>query len=302
MTRATRKMLITGGRGMLATDLVEVAARQGYEVTGLSHEQLDITDADAVQEALASLKPDVVVNTPGLAVDACEESPERGYQAHTWAPAQMASACQRLGATMVYLSTCGLFGDELRAYSEYDDVVLKTHYARSKYLGEEAVRQACDRALVIRPGWLFGGSPAHRRNFVYQRYVEAKEKPVLYSAGDKFGSPTSTADLAERLIELLEAQRYGVYHVVNEGGASRYDYVKCIVEAFGLSTVVEKVDSSHFPRPSPVPDSEMLTSLNLRFAGLAALEPWQEAIHRYAAKLKRLGAAGGPASVLSRSA
>lgn len=300
MTPAKRTMLVTGSRGMLATDLAEVAARRGYEVIGLSHGQLDITQADAVRETLTSLRPDVVVNTPGLAVDVCEESPERGYRTHTWAPMQMAGACQRLGATMVYVSTCGLFGDEVRAYSEYDAVVLKTHYARSKYLGEEAVRQACDRALIIRPGWLFGGSPSHRRNFVYQRYLEAKDKPVLRSAGDKFGSPTYTADVAERLIELLEAQRYGIYHVANEGGGSRYDYVKCIVEAFGLSTVVEKVDSSQFPRLAPVPDSEMLTSLNLRFAGIAPLEPWQEAIRRFVAQLKRLEGAGGSAGLLSR--
>ena len=187
---------------------------------------------------------------------------------------------------MVYLSTCGLFGDERRCYSEYDPVVLKTRYAHSKFLGEEAVRRVSRRALIIRPGWLFGGIPAHRRNFVYQRYLEAKDKPVVQSVADKFGSPTYTVDLAEKMLELLAADLSGTFHVTNAGGASRYEYMKCIVEAFGLPTVVEPVDSSQFPRPAPVPASEMLANLNLQFAGLEPLGPWDEAIRRYVTTLK----------------
>ncbi len=271
---------------MLATDLAGVAGDRGYEVIGLSHAELDVTQPGQVRQALEQVRPAIVVNTPGIGVDTCEVEPEKGYRLHTWATGAVARHCQRIGATFVCISTCGLFGDETKFYSEYDPVQLKTLYARSKYLGEVAASQACDRTFVIRPGWLFGGAPEHRRNFVYQRFLEARREPVLRSANDKFGCPTSTEELAGKILEIVETKEYGLYHVTNQGSASRYDYVKCIVEAFGLGTPVEPIDSSSFPRPAPVPDCEMLENLNMKFLGLEPLVPWQEAIRRYVHTLK----------------
>ena len=288
-SRGERKILITGSQGMLATDCAQVAAAAGYRVVGYSHHQLDITDIAQMRQCLETERPAVVLNTPGLLVDYCEQHPEEGSRLHAWAPQQMAHVCERLGAVFIYISTCGLFGDEVKLWSEDDAVVLKTQYARSKYLGEQAVLAACSRALVIRPGWLFGGLPSHRKNFVYQRYLEAQETRVLRSVNDKYGSPTYTEDLALKLLELLETETYGTYHVTNAGGGSRYEYVKCIVEAFGLKTVVEPVDSSNFPRSAPVPACEQLENRNLRFAGLQLLGSWQEAIHRYVAHQLKVG-------------
>ena len=282
-----RKLLITGSRGMLATDLARSAARAGLVTVGLSHQELDITQPDRVSQALREIKPDIVVSTPGLGVDVCQLEPEHGYRVHTWAAGLLARNCQQLGATLVYISTCGLFGDQVKHYSEYDPVILKTEYARSKYQGELAALQACPATFVIRPGWLFGGSVDHQRNFVYQRYLEAIDNPVIRSAIDKFGCPTFTGDLADKMLELLDTKEYGVYHVTNSGGASRFDYVKCITEAFGLDTTVEPVDSSAYTRVAPVPDCEMLDNLNLKYLGLTPLEPWQEAIQRYVHQLKQ---------------
>ena len=271
---------------MLASDLGRVAADLGYEVTGLSHYEMDVTQPGQVREALEHVRPDLVVNTPGIGVDICEERPEEGYRIHTWAARVVALQCQRTGATFVYMSSCGLFGDEVRYYSEYDPVQLKTQYARSKLLGEQAALQECERTFIIRPGWMYGGTPYHQRNFVYQRFLEAQREPVLKSAMDKFGCPTYTEDLASKVLEIVATEEYGVYHVSNQGSASRHEYVKCIVKAFGLDTDVEPVDSSGFPRRAPVPDCEMLENLNLKFLGLRPLAPWQEAIPRYVGALK----------------
>lgn len=281
-----KKILITGSDGMLATDLAAAATDTGCQVRGLSHKQLDVTNLREVRDVLDKEKPDVVVNTPGLGVDMCEEHPEAGYFLHTWASRMVAQQCQRIGATSVYISTCGVFGDAVKSYSEYDQVELKTNYARSKFLGEQAAQDVCDKTFVIRPGWLFGGSPKHQRNFVYQRFLDAQRLPVLSSANDKFGSPTSTQDLSKRILELLDTEEYGLYHVTNSGMASRYEYVKCIVEAFNLNTPVEPVDSSSFPRTAPVPNCEALDNLNTKFLGLPPMESWQDAIQRYVHSLK----------------
>lgn len=271
---------------MFATDLAREAGRAGLDVISLSHQRLDVTRGDQVAEALDGIRPDYVVNTAGLGVDYTETHPEEGYRVHSWGAGCLAQHSRRINATLVHLSTCGLFGDEVRFYSEYDPVTLKTKYARSKHLGELEARAQWWRLYVVRCGWLFGGGPEHPRNFVYQRYKEAKEKPVLRSAGDKHGSPTYTVDLARKVLELLGTEQYGVYHISNQGGGSRYDYVRCILEAFGLDTHLEMVDSSAFPRTADTPASEMLDNLNLRFLGLDPLEPWQEAIGRYVGHLK----------------
>ena len=280
-------MLVTGGQGMLATDFARIAEVKGFDVVSLGRGQLDVTQASQVRNALEGLKPDFVIHTVGLGVDFCEINSEEGYRVHTWATECIARYCQRLGATLVHVSTCGLFGDELRFYSEYDPVTLKTKYARSKFLAEQVAAGCCERTYNVRPGWLFGGTTAHKKNFVFQRFQEAKRQPVLKSAGDKFGSPTYTEDLAVKLLELLSTEEYGLYHITNEGGGSRYEYVRCIVEAFGLPTSVDMVDSSFYPRPSPVPTSEMLENQKLKFLGIGILEPWQEAIRRYILVLKQ---------------
>ena len=266
---------------MLATDLARVWSASGYEVFGYSHALLDVTQRSQVQDALTQVKPDIVINTPGIGVDACEVEPEKAFLLHTWAPETVARQCQSIGAAFVYISTCGLFEDEIKFHSEYDPVALKTKYARSKFLGEQRAAQACERTFVIRPGWLFGGYPSHPRNFVYQRFLEAQKSRVLRSAGDKFGCPTFTGELAAKILDVVETEESGLYHITNSGSASRYEYVKCIVEAFGLDVEVEPVDSSSFLRAAPVPNCEMLENLNLKFLGLDPLEPWQHAVERY---------------------
>jgi dTDP-4-dehydrorhamnose reductase len=285
MTSA-RRLLITGGDGMLGTDLARVAEARGLAVSRLGHRELDVTRVADVRAAVQGLRPDAVVQAVGLAVDFCEENPEEALRVHAWGAACVARECDRVGAAFVGVSTCGLFGDDVRFYSEYDAPVLKTQYARSKEVGERLALTHCRRAYVVRPGWLFGGAPGHARNFVARRFDEARRVPVVRSAGDKFGSPTFSGDVANRILDLLDAEASGVYHVSNAGGGSRFDYVRCIVDSFGLATPVEKVDSSQYPRVSPVPACEMLDNVNTKFLGLPPLPPWQEAIARYVKHLQ----------------
>ena len=273
---------------MLAFDLSRSAEKAGYEVLLASRTNLDITNRAEVHQFIESEKPNVVINTPGLSVDACEVDPEKGLRLHAWASSNVATQCERINATYVYISTCGLFGDEIKFYSEYDDVQLKTEYSRSKYKGEEMALRQCSRTFVIRPGWLFGGTPQHQRNFVCQRYYEALDKDKLSSASDKFGSPTCTVDLADKLLEILESEEYGTYHISNSGSASRYEYVKFIVDAFGLRTPVEPVDSSFYPRAAPVPNCEMISNLNVKFLGLNPMSCWSDALLRYVDSVRKI--------------
>lgn len=283
------RILITGGRGMLGSDLSNYLTEIcHYDVQSFSHQELDVTNTVCVNEALKSLNPNVVIHTAALHVDPCQENPFEAFRVNTWATKTLARACQIYNTTFLYISTCGLFGDKIRAYSEYDPVTLKTVYAHSKYEGEILTRQFCERYFIIRPGWLFGGSIHHEKNFVIKRYQEAVKTPVIRSVFDKYGSPTSTTDLAKGIAQILKTQEYGTFHIVNQGSASRAQYVRHIVECFGLSTQVEEVDSSYFPRKANIPDCEILDSFNIQFLGIDALPHWEEAIARYIRKIRQM--------------
>ena len=281
------KILITGGRGMLATDLAAFFSKKPLDVRAMDRHELDITQRAQVQAVLKAERPDVVINTPCLHVEPCEDESQTAYAINAWGPKLLAEACQSSRATLVQVSTCGLFGDTVRAYHEYDPVVLKTAYARSKFSGEQYVSRICARHYILRLGWLYGGAAHHSRNFVVARYREALQTNVMRSAGDKFGSPTHTLSVGETLLALLETEQYGVYHVANQGGCSRAGYVRAILQGFDLNIPVEEVDSSHFPRKANVPDCEILKSYNLSYAGVPLLEPWEESLEKYVQMIKR---------------
>lgn len=275
------KILITGGGGMLATALEEFYRGQGSEVSAPTYLELNVLDHQGVAGAIAALKPDYVFHTAALHVNDCEDNPEMAYKLNTWATRNLARVCQMKGSRLVYISSCGYFGDEVKYYSEYDPVVLKTVYAKSKHGGEVAAFQECENVYAIRPGLLFGGSIKQPKNFAYQRYLEGQKRPVVQSAGDKYGSPTYVADLALKINDILQADTPGLYHMTNGGGCSRAEYVTRILSACGLETKVETVDSSHFPRKANVPNCEMLNNLNLKYLGISLLPSWEDAIGRY---------------------
>lgn len=276
-----RKIFITGGGGMLASQIEAFYVKQGNDVLAPTHIQLDVLNHTNLKDAILSFKPDYVYHTAALHVDACEENPELAFKLNAWATANLARICSECDAALIYISSCGYFGDEIKYYSEYDSVVLKTVYARSKYQGEVLAFKECRKTFAIRPGWLFGGTTQHKKNFVYQRYLEALKSPILKSAQDKYGCPTFVNDLVEKIDEIIVIGQPGVYHVTNSGGASRAEYVSKIIKSFGLKTEVVPVNSDNFPRKADVPCSELLNNWNIKFLGLNAMPAWQDALERY---------------------
>jgi len=281
------KILITGSDGMLGTDLIKHCHDLGYETLALNRKKLDVTDRTATKDLIETYKPNFVIHTAALTnVDLCEQNEQTAFQVNGYGTENIAYYSNKVNATVVYISSCGLFGDEIRAYSEYDDVELKTKYAKSKYMGEQKTIQWCDRHFIVRPGWLFGGNINHKKNFVYNRYLEALNNSSISSAVDKFGCPTYTKHLSNKITDLLNTDYYGTYHVTNQGSCSRYDYVTAIINKMGLKTEVNQVDSKHFIRNAPVPDSEILDNNNLSNKSLGPLPSWESALEEYIQLLK----------------
>jgi dTDP-4-dehydrorhamnose reductase len=280
-----RPILVTGAAGMLGTEIVPALAAAGHEIVPHTRAAAgSLTDFAAAARFVAEHSPSVVVHAAAETnVDLCQDSPDHAYGVNAVATGALAAAAAEAGAIFVYVSSSGIFdGTKDGPYHEFDQTSPLTVYADSKRQGEVLALQANPRTYVLRAGWLFGGSFSFKKNFVAARLREAAGKPSLSSATDKRGCPTYTADFAAFLVELLAKQPpFGIYHVVNSGSASRFDYVSAIMRLGRTGVPVEGVDSSQFPRRAPVPSNEALEMMMARIVGVTVLRPWEEALEAY---------------------
>lgn len=277
-------ILFTGLNGMLGSDLARTLDAQGINYTGLTHEGCDVTDRLAVDRVFRNQQPRIVIHCAAMTnVDQCELEPDAAYRTNTIGTLNVAQAADKVHAKLVVISTCGLFdGQKAAPYNEFDAPRPLTHYAQSKVYAELLAREYCRKTFILRVGWLFGGSAQHQKNYVAARWREALGKDRLQSANDKFGSPTYTVDVAEKILQLVDTEAYGLYHIANEGGTvSRFQYVQAIMDALGLPVEIEPVDSSAFQRPANVPTSEMLECWMLAQRGFSPMRDWRVALTDY---------------------
>ena len=278
-----RKVIILGGDGMFAWDMVRALKNDGrIQPVPLTRVQVDVTNRAVLRECIRTIHPSVLINTAGPLVDICEEDIEFAKKVNVEAVRNCAIFCQESGVRFIHLSTCGLFGDERKFYSEVDPVVLKTVYAWTKYQGERVALEACENTLIVRPGWMYGGPAEKKRNFVAARIREASGIDKVKSAKDKFGSPTWTYDAAEAVRQLIYMEDLrGVFNLCNSGGGSRAEYVRHILDVAGLSTQVEDTESTFFPRSAPVPDCELLANGTLNSLLRKPMADWRESLEKY---------------------
>jgi len=256
------KILVTGSNGMLGREFMGVGKEMGHMMIGWTRKELDLEKTEGGIRRLGELKPDGVVHCAAEThVDLCEQQPERAIQVNAVAAGNLAKAAQASKARFVFISTGGLFdGKKSGPYGEGDQPRPCTVYGQSKLEGERRVLATSPEALILRAGWLFGGPLNLKKNFVGARLREAEENEVIRSASDKRGSPTWTRDFAARALQLLGQGKKGLYHLANQGVATRQEYVAEILRLAGKKNRVEGVDSSRFPRPAPVPANESLRS------------------------------------------
>lgn len=285
------KILITGARGMLGRDLCRAAADRGHEawptdVAQLVHDpadRMDVTDFDGLGAALDRFRPDFVFHLAAMThVDDCERRPDDAWLANAVGTRNVAQHCRRLQVPMLYVSTGSVFdGTKATPYTEFDTPNPQSIYARSKYEGEQAVRELLPEHLIVRAGWMFGGG-AEDKKFVAKMIDLARTQDVLRAVDDKFGSPCYTVDFSRRCLELVEAGRFGTYHAANEGWCNRFEMARAIVELAGIDSCrVEPCSSAEFPLPAPRPRLEAIDGLQARLVGMPDQPHWRDALKRY---------------------
>lgn len=278
------RILITGADGQLGRDLQR--ALTAHELLACTRADLDITDAAAVDGALASFRPDAVLHAAALTDTArCEREPGLAHAVNALGAQHVAQACARHGAALVYVSTNEVFdGEKPLPYLESDEPAPLNHYGRSKLAGERAVQAALPAHYIVRTAWLYGKGGNH---FV-AKMLRAAESGALTIVTDEVATPTWTRDMATAIAALIATGRYGVYHFTNAGQASRYEWVLEILRLAGRTGIsLRSTNTAAFraslPAGAIVPEKPPFSVLE-NAAGSALgieLRPWPQALAAY---------------------
>ena len=271
------RIAITGASGQLGQALIGRLSRE-HTLVALSHAELELGDPGCV-ERLVSTRADLVIHPAAYTnVDSCARDPERAYRVNGLGTQYVALACQQLDAPLVYVSTNEVFDGAAHApYCEYDRAAPINAYGRSKWAGEQAVRELLDRFYIARVAWLFGGE----RNFVRTVQRLACDRTTLAMVADEIGSPTYAPDVAEAIAQLIQTQFYGTYHLVNEGACSRLEFAEAILRQSGRGDVtLQPIALADYKRDSAVPPYTPLRNVAAAALG-GRLRPWEAALAEY---------------------
>ena len=284
------KVLVTGSQGQLGYDVIKELRSRGHEALGFDLPELDITDEAAVLAVFDRVKPDAVIHCAAwTAVDAAEESGNiaKVFAVNEGGTRNLAAACKRTGAKLLYLSTDYVFDGQGSAPWGADETRYAplNEYGKSKLAGENAVRELLQTYFIVRIAWVFG---KNGNNFVKTMLRLSEMHDTLRVVCDQVGTPTYTPDLARLLVDMIETDKYGVYHATNEGGfLSWYDFASAIMQEAGKHTKVIPVTTAEYGlSKASRPFNSRLDKSKLKENGFEPLPDWRDALKRY---LKEIG-------------
>ncbi|MDP5275508.1 dTDP-4-dehydrorhamnose reductase [Chengkuizengella axinellae] len=271
------KVLITGANGQLGTDMVNHFKATGNKVYDFGKHELDITDVSCVQKILHENEPDVVIHCAAYTnVNLAETKPDQAYLINSYGSRNIAIAAEQISAKLVYISTDYVFdGNSSTPYTEFDQTNPINHYGKSKLAGEQFVRDFHNQFYIVRTSWLYG---KHGRNFVKNMLTLAKEKNTISVVFDQIGSPTYTVDLCERIHQLIQTDKFGIYHISNTGSCSWFDFANCIFKEKNITIQLNKVRSEYFKYNVLRPTYSVLSDRALILNDFKQMRHWKDAL------------------------
>ncbi|HTV53754.1 MAG TPA: NAD(P)-dependent oxidoreductase [Terriglobia bacterium] len=273
------KVAITGAAGLFGYGLTRVF-EQSHTTYPLTRSDADITRREDVASLFAKLKPEIVIHSAGIPdLDVCELEPAKAYLVNVHGTRNVVDAARRLGARVAFISTDAVFDGRKRTpYTESDQAIPPTVYGRTKLLAER-ITLADPASWVFRVSVLFGPG---KTNFVEKglRKVAAGEEYVV--ASDQMGSATYTLDAAQKIREVIEAARFGLYHLSNSLPCSRFELARRAAQIAGLDPAkVEGKPSAEMGRKAKRPQYAVMEMAALKREGFALPRPWTEALAEY---------------------
>ena len=274
------KIIVTGAKGQLGTDVVAQLEANGITAIAADLQELDITDAAAVEKFIASSGAQGVIHCAAFTnVDAAESETDICRKINYEGTLNLALSCEKHGLKLLYTSTDYVFsGEGSEPFETFSPKMPCNFYGISKLEGEKAVEQNCSRHFIVRISWVFG---ENGKNFVKTMLRLAKERSEITVVCDQIGSPTYTKDLAKLLCEMIAGEKYGVYHATNEGICSWAEFAQTIMEYSGNETKIIPVTSAEYKSVAARPSNSRLSKKSLDENGFERLPPWQDALRQF---------------------
>jgi dTDP-4-dehydrorhamnose reductase len=283
------KVLITGANGQLGSQIINIIKKgkselgeipneiKNAEIIATDSDNLDITSLDSLNEYFMQNTVDVVVNCAAYTnVDKCETDEDAAFKVNSIGPRNLAIVCEKNGVKLIHVSTDYVFsGEGNKPVKEYDLPQPVSVYGKTKFLGEEYIKQFCSKYFIVRTAWLYG---YNGNNFVYTMMKLGNEKDKLTVVNDQRGNPTNAEDLAHHILKLALSEEYGIYHCTGEGECSWYDFATKIMEYAGINCKVEPCTSEEFKRPAKRPAYSSLDNMMLRATVGNEMRNWEDAL------------------------
>lgn len=278
------KVLVTGATGQLGYDVCRILEERKIEHVGLGSKDCDITSFNAVEKAFEEIKPDAVIHCAAYTkVDAAEDDVDRCRAINAGGTRNIAQMCRRTGTKMLYISTDYVFpGDGAKFYEPDDPTGPKSVYGITKLEGELAVEELVDKYFIVRISWVFG---INGNNFIKTMLRLSESHDRLRVVDDQIGSPTYTADLAPLLCDMIETDKFGVYHATNEGVCSWAELAEEIFQIAEKQVMVEHVSTEEYGAKAPRPKNSRMSKEKLDENGFERLPDWHDAVRNYIKEL-----------------
>ncbi len=280
------KVLVTGVKGQLGYDVVKRLSELNIEAKGVDIDDFDLTDENAVMNGIESYSPDAIIHCAAYtAVDKAEDDKELCYNVNVIGTRNVALAAKKLDAKMIYISTDYVFeGTGTEFYEPDREKAPQSVYGETKSLGEDEVTKLLEKYFIVRISWVFG---INGKNFVKTMLRLGDEKEELNVVSDQIGSPTYTFDLAILLCDMIQSDKYGIYHATNEGICSWAEFAEEIMKLGNKNTKINYITSDQYPAKAKRPFNSRMSKDKLEENGFNRLPSWQDALKRYVDELKK---------------
>ncbi|MBZ9570438.1 dTDP-4-dehydrorhamnose reductase [Methanobrevibacter sp. TMH8] len=275
------KILITGYKGMLGSDLVETLKNENqHELILTDVEELDITKLDQVKKILNEENPEVIINVAAYTdVDGCETNRDLAYNINSIGPKNLAVVADEINAKLLHISTDYVFdGNNSKPYIEGDKTNPKSYYGETKLQAELFIKNEMKNYFIVRTAWLYG---FNGKNFVKTMLELSKNNDKITVVNDQHGSPTFTKDLAIAICELIKTDKYGTYHVTNNDNCTWYEFASKIFELANIKINIIPVTTSEYPTPAQRPKYSVLSNEKWKNAGFNSLRHYEDALKSY---------------------
>ena len=274
------KVLVTGVNGQLGYDVVKELKKRGHQAIGVDRERMDLTSTEQIKECIENVNPEAIIHCAAYtAVDAAEENEELCRRVNAIATKEIAEYARLLDIPMIYISTDYVFdGTKDGEYTEEDIPNPINVYGKTKYEGEVYIKEILEKYYIVRISWVFG---ENGNNFIDTMLRLSKDRDKLNVINDQVGSPTYTKDLAPLLADMIETDKYGIYHATNDGYCTWYEFAKEIFNISNVDIDLKSIPTVKYPTKAKRPINSKLSKNNIEVNSFKPLRNWKDAVREY---------------------